>query len=400
MKFRVFVAALCLVLSAAILLLLPTGSSTQTQPSTTSPSIQLPTPPYKPTLPPEPGVVRIYCCNGQWLQVLNTLAAQYTSLYGTQVVLLQPEQDSCETTLQQLMAGEEAPGMLCLHSADQLLSWRESLLDLGDTALAAGLISADFGLYADDQLLAIPVGLEAFGLLCNAEVLSVALSRSDIYDLSSLSTAAQILKSNSTKAFPCTSLDTEDLLELANTESTADLRTFLNLYNANALSGGTAREQFLDGKCAFYLGGTWDYDALAADPDRALQPRNLDILPTFSAGALQYTFSTAWCVNAGIRQEDLDVTLHFLTWLITPGEDGAVPVDALQVLMPFRDASWYGTYLDKKVLHYMRQEPVTVQWTLRGREYSTLTVALQQYLVKPSDADWTNIIAYIAQLKT
>lgn len=399
MKFRVFVAVLCLVLSAAILLLLPTGFSPQTQPST-NPSLQLPTPPYKPTLPPEPGVVRIYCCNGQWLQVLDTLAAQYTSLYGTQVVLLQPEQDSCEATLQQLMAGEEAPGMLCLHSADQLLSWRESLLDLGDTALAAGLISADFGLYADDQLLAIPVDLEAFGLLCNAEVLSVALSRSDIYDLSSLSTAAQILKSNSTKAFPCTSLDTKDLLQLGITEDPAALRAFLDLYVANTHTSGQTLDRFLDGQCAFYLGGTWDYDLLTADPTRALQARNLDILPTFSASALQYTFSTAWCVNAGIRQEDLDATLQFLAWLVTSGEDGSAPVDSLQMLTPFADAAWYGTYLEKKVLGYMRSEPAALQWLQQGKESIPLSLALQGYINNPSDRNWSNVESNMSLPKT
>lgn len=399
MKFRVFVALASLVLSAAILLLLPAASSTP--PNPTAPSGQLPGPPDRTTAAPVPGVVRVYSCDPEQLAVLDTLAAQYADLTGAQVVVLGAQEDGCEASLSRLMAGEETPAMLCVHSQAQLQTWQESLFDLRGTALAAELVNSNFGLYAEDKLLGIAVDLQAFGLLMNAELLATkaALSRDDLVSLSALTTAAQILKSNSTKAFPCTTLDTDDLLQLACTDNTADLQKFLCLYNANSLTAGTPIDQFLDGKCVFYLGSSRDFVFLNDEAERVLQARNVDILPTYTAGALQYTFSSVWCVNGNVSQEDLDATLQFMTWMVTAGEDGIAPVDSLQMLTPFRAAGWYGTSLEKKLLSYMRKEPALVQWTLQGKQYSALAMALQQYVIKPSFEDWNNVIAYLAQLK-
>lgn len=392
MKHRILVALACVVLAAVILHLLPSAhpqvddptKPTQTMPSGTKPSVPQ-------TTPPDSAVaVRLYSCNGAWADALEVLAAQYTALTGTEVAVLRAQEDGCQQTLARLMESEDPPTVLCVHSQSQLESWKDSLLSLQDTALATALRADHFGLYLDGKLLAVPMDMEGFGLLLNAEILATkgALSRNDITDSQSLAMAVQILKNNSVKAFPTAQLDTAAALHLLLTGENAQLRSFLELYTANGQTSGDAQEQFRNGQCAFYLGGTWNYEALAEQEDQALRSRNLDIVPTYLAGSMQYVFSTAWCVNGSARQADVEETMAFLAWLVSAGEDGTVPVDSLQTLTPFAAGTWYGNQLEKKLLTYMETEPAQIRWAVDPGDYSKLLTSLDIYLQKRTDENW------------
>lgn len=402
MKQRILIAVVCVVLAAVILLLLPPAhpqvadptQPTQTRPTNTQPS----TPNTNPSA--DHTAVRLYSCNEAWTQALEALATQYTEQAGMEVVVLRPQEDGCQATLTRLMQSEDPPTVLCVHSQRQLESWKESLLDLQGTGFGDALCAASFGLYAEGKLMAVPMDLEGFGLLVNAEVLATkgALSRNDITDSQTLSMAVQILKDNSVKAFPAAQLDAAAALHLLLTGESAQVRTFLELYAANGHTSGDAQEQFRNGQCAFYLGGTWNYDALVAQVDQVLQVRNLDILPTYLAGSMQYIFSTAWCVNGSARQEDVDATLAFLAWLVSAGEDGTVPVDALQTLTPFSDGTWYGNQLEKKLLAYRKTEPAFVHWAVASDDYTKLLTSLEIYLQKRTSENWDFLQTILKQV--
>lgn len=390
MKNRIFVAVASLVLAAVILLLLPPADPQGTQHTDPSNTDHFTRPTGSSTDPSAGGSVRLYSCNEKWLEVLADLAAQYTALTGTEVVVLGPQEDDCQQTLALLMESEDPPTVLCVHSASQLEGWKNSLLDLKDTALAAALCADSFGVYADGKLLAVPMDLSGFGLMVNAQLLGTkgALSRNDITDSQTLAMAAQILRDNSAKAFPTAQFDAMTALCLLLFGDAGQTRSFLDLYLTNCHTSGEAQEQFLSGECAFYLDGTWNYKRLASQTEEGLRARDLDILPCYTAGGMQYIFSTAWCVNAAARQEDIDATLEFLTWLVSTGEGTAAPIDALQVLTPFADGAWYGNQLEKKLLGYMQTEPAVVCWTPTSGDYTDLMVALQAYMEDPSDAAW------------
>lgn len=407
MKHRILVAAASLVLAALILLLLPAGPNgpgAGTNPSgplspshNTQPSD---TPPVN-TQPSDSGVVRLYSCDDTIVTVFTELAAEYTALTGVEVVVLCQEPDGCQATLRRYMESEDPPTMLCVHSQSQLKDWKDTLLDLDDTALANALCNDGLGLRLDGKLLGIPAAVEGYGLLVNAELLGTkgALSRNDIFDLSSLTTAAQILKNNSVKAFPTAAATLQDAWYLLLGEDLESARAFIDLYLAGGSTTGDPLEQFLDGKAAFRIGGSWEYDMLASYTDTAFHVRNLDILPNYAAGAMQYVCSTVWCVNASARQEDIDATLAFLSWMVTAGEETAAPVDRLQTLAPFADAAWYGNQLEKKLRGYMQTEAAVLRWEDANAGDKRLLLALTAYMADNTDENWEALRLVVNMVK-
>lgn len=399
MKKRILVAVVSVVLAAVILLLLPVvfpQGHTPTDPNFTGQF----TKPTKPTNTAESSPVRLYSCNETWLAALEILAEEYTRQTGVEVLLLRPQTDDCQESLDRLMESEDQPTVFCIHSQNDLNQWQDRLLDLRDTTLQQALCAESFGLYLQEKLLAVPMDLEAFGLLVNLELLGTkgALSRKDITDSHALTMACQILKDNAFKAFPANKLDLVNALCLLQGSDADRLRSFLDLYAGNGSTSGTAQTQFQNGECVFYLGKTSEYARLTAQEDQALQVRNLDILPTYAAGGMQYLFSTAWCVNGDIPQAEIEATLAFLTWLVSAGEDGAAPIDALKILTPFADAQGYENQLEKKVLGYMKTESMQLQWQPTSGNYTNLMVALQTYLDKRSDANWAVLQTMLAQI--
>ena len=398
MRKRILVAVASVVLAALILLLLPASpdvpdiSTNPTDPTQTFPTTQPSGTTYPTTQPVDPGVVRLYSCDEGVRAVFAELATEYTALTGVEVVVLSQEDDGCQATLQRYMESEDPPTVLCVHSQSQLTQWQDTLLDLDDTALAQALCNDGLGLRLDGKLLAIPAAVEGYGLLVNAELLGTkgALSRNDIFDLSSLSTAVQILKNNSVKAFPTPAATLQDAWLLLMGEELDDARDFLDLYIANGNKSGDAREQFQSGMAAFFPGGSWEYEALATVENSDFHVRNLDILPNFTAGAMQYVCSTAWCVNASARQEDIQSTLAFLSWMVTAGEDAPAPVDRLQKLTPFADAAWYGNQLEKKLRGYMQTEAAVVQWK-NAEAGDRLLLALTDYMAENTDEKWETL---------
>ena len=281
MKQRIFVAVASLVLAALILLLLPPIHDPSPQPTvpTTIPTTQAPTT-QAPTTPPAPvGVVRIYSCDPAVRAVLTGLASDYTAQTGMAVEILAPAGDDCQASLQQLLAGENPPTAFCVHNRSQLEELASTALDLNGTDLAALLRNEGLTLRVDGQWLGIPMGLKAYGLLMNAELLaSLAQTRSDITDLTSLSTVVKILKDNSVKAFPTLTPTPELAGYLLGMQEPANARAFLDLYLTNSIKTGDALTQFLEGKVAFLPGGSWEYDTLASYTDQKFHIRNLDIL--------------------------------------------------------------------------------------------------------------------------
>lgn len=395
MKNRIWIAVIAVLLSAAVLLLLPPAHPADPEPTepSTPPTLQ------KPTRPPAPGAVRLYCCNGQWLTALQELAGEYKALTGTEVTILTPDPDGCQATLARHMVSEDPPTVLCVHTQEQLVRWQEVLLDLSDTELAAKLYSQAFGLCLEGKMLAVPVDVEAFGLLFNAELLATkaAQSRNDIVDMTTLATTAQILKNNSFTAFPSAQWDPADAAWLLSVGEVSDIRGFLELYLTYCAPSGDPLEQFLGGEAVFYLGGTWDFDMLMAEDQRSMEVRNLDILPTFSAGAMQYVSNMAWCVNGSVRQVDIDATMDFLNWMTTATEAATAPIDRLQTLAPFADATWYANQLEKRLRVYMRQEPATVAMDTVDVAPKVLLMALDAYLADPGEQTWNGLQLLLEQ---
>ena len=396
MKHRVYLLIVSILLSALILLLLPAPKQQApvlNVPSPTTPPATQPTTP--PTEPEEPSVVRFYCCDPAWAEVYGQLAAEYTAQTGTAVVIQTADGKPCQTALEEYMQGPNPPTVLCMHGREDFARWQDVLLDLQDTEVASKLCSSDFGMWSNGQMLAVAVDVEGFGLLLNAQVLSKTHTRGDINSLSSLKTAVKILKDSTVKVFGLVSFADGEVLRLLESGAAGDIREFLDIYRNHCDWENDAVQQFLKGNSVFYLGDTDDYALFADQPDSTLQIRDLDILPTFTAGAMQYICKTAWGVNGNVRPEDLEVTLDFLGWLVTAGENTAAPVDRLQVVTPFADAAWHSNHLENKLLTYMRTEAAVVQWECNNINNSQLLNALKKYIAEGTEENWAALAALL-----
>lgn len=389
MKQRILVAAASVLLAALILLLLPAY-----------PPAAPPTVPTEPTVPPTteplPTMVRLYSCDPESLPILSALAADYTEQTGVEVVVLTAGKTGCQAMLEMLMAGEHPPTILCLHGQKDLDRWQNDLLDLHQTPLAETLCADAFGFHGSGRLLAIPMELEGMGLLFNAQLLSVIMTRGDIQDYPSLVTAVQVLESNGLTAFAGVPHWTSVWLRLLHSSDLETMRAFMDLYMRNQIGKGDAKDQFMSGKTVFFLGTTADYNELSQHPDPVLEMMNLDILPACTSSGMHYICRTAWGINANAREEDREAALAFMQWLVTRTEDAPAPIDRLQTLTPFRDAAWYNNQLEKKLRSYMQTEAAVVVWDAKIADDRMLLMALDTYAKAPTDANWAAVTALLA----
>lgn len=388
MKTRILIAAISVLLAALILLLLPPATAPVPQPTdptrTDPPS----------TSAPAPGAVRLYSCSQETLPALTQLAADYTARTGVEVVVLTAGETGCMPMLEMLMQGENPPTILCMHRQQDLLKWQGSLLDLRGTALEAALCNPSLGFRTGEKLLALPIELEGMGLLSNRPLMSVVISRQDVLDMG-LRTSVQLLEMNGVTAFASVPHGMPVWLRLLQSSEGAAMRDFLDLYMDNQIGTGNPMDQFMSGKTAFFLGTTADYGQLSQQPNQELSLNEVDILPTGTGEGLHYLCKTAWGVNGNARAADVEASLDFLQWLVTATEESAAPIDQLQILVPFRDSTWYGNQLEKKLRNYMQTEAAVLVWDARIANDRPLMLALDAYTKNPNDENWNALMALL-----
>lgn len=377
---------------------LPTVPTTEptTEPTTTVPPTT--------TQPPRPGQVRFYSCNEAMLEKLVSLSVEYYTNTGVEVILMTPaEGETCQQALERYMMEEYAPTVFCIHTESDFYRYAYTLYELSGTTVANQLSSGDFGMYAEDHLLAIPVEVDWFGYIFNAEKLSIAgFSREEAFfrkDMSSYNAMSYIAAFLS-KPFgtPNLSVSTDDGLSslLATVFSDpAELRAFLDLQTGRHLSGNDPLPSFKNGKTIFYAGTTADFENVLS-----MGINNLDLLPAFTPdnSAMHYTCNHFWGVNQIVYAPDLTETLAFLAWMVTAQNGSSAPIDSLGMLSPYQDAVYAKNALEKLLRSYMQQEPALLVWEERCVDDEDMTdfcAAMVTYFLKPNDANWEEVKKYM-----
>ena len=397
----------------------PTTTPTTSQTPTTTPTVPPTTttvPPTTTTVPPPPGQVRLYSCDAALREVYAQLAVEYYKATGIEVILLAPaEAESCTDALARYMAADMPPTVFCVHEEATLQQYADRLYDFKGTAVAGKLYSADFGMYSEDKLLALPVAVDWFGYIYNTALLSkVSFSRKDFFrsDMSGYHSMARIVKyitsQNSTlgaNAFGQPALASAAREDLAYLMSTAfrdpkQLRSYLDLYVGNSGSTTDAMASFQNGKIVFYAGTTASFEkALVLGIDK------LELLPAFSDGsdAMHYTCDDFWAVAGTGYAPDIAETVAFLNWMVTKTEKAAAPIDRLGLLSPYKDATVAHNALEKLLRKYMQEEPVRLVWNSNGLAEEDMTAfcaALTAYYQKPGDATWAAVEALLKKENT
>ena len=391
MKKRIIIVAGCLVIALALCLtvaLIPEPEITIpglniTLRPTTKPTEPAPTEPTEPA--PE---VRIYLADNQKEDVMRQIAQAYTEATGVKVIVTQ--------------AAENAT-IVGMTDALAMSHWEDRLYDLTGTAVLSKLYSQEFAINSQGKAVAIAMDVTVYGLIYNSQLLAQAFgTRTDLESFLDLKVAVEHItsekNSNGFHAFTTGDFSSTTFAALlaGMSRDPAEIRSFVDLYMQNDTASGVALNNFLSGKSVFYVGGAWEYDQISS-----LGIHNLDILPLYTAGGGSFPCicSYYWGVNAQVAQRDLQVSLDFLDWLVTAGENGTAPVDGLGFFAPFRDAKASPNAFYRLVRRYLAEEPVQVMWSitpdLSEQDLATLAQALVDYNKNPTDENWAAVAAIL-----
>lgn len=389
----------------------PTHSTQPSQPSASvpAPSVTNPaTTPTESTLPPEPGKVVVYQCDPELAARWAALGKEYTGLTGIQVIVCATEEDGCSISRSEVLAQEDAPTIFCLHSQEDFAEFREYCFNFQGDPLLKELCRDIFTLSDGEGVWGVASNIESYGLIYNASLLArTGYTISDIKDYASLVNISQFITKNA-KALGCSAFTSPDLASTSHGSllcllaglhaSNSDLRSFWDLYADNCLSGTDGIQEFLNSQAVFYLGGTWDYEVLS--PLTELVANNLQMLPIYTSTdsenlGLFHSCTGYWCVNRNAREADIAASLDFLLWLVTAQGDAPAPVDSLQLLSPYKDATYYANPLEEIVREYLAEDLVSIDWnscdTLTTDQLEALGNVLKAYAAKPNDDNWAKV---------
>lgn len=390
------VAILAVVICLSVIFFRDIGPSGTTGPS--FPHISRPTgttssnDPTSPSFTDPEAVARLYLCGQEDPAAYEALAARYTAATGGQCEIVTGD-------LEALLENENAPTIFCTHSSDQAAHLAGYMLDLTGSAVMEALYSPDFALYREQIPVALPMDLEGYGIIYNASLLAQAgYTRSDITDFASLKAIVEHISADKKvlgfRPFCKADLGDTVLVEyLAGIPQTPQaVRSFFDLYIANSTTSGDPLTQFLAGKTVFYVGGTWQYDAISD-----IGINNLDMLPLYTAdgGSFQCVCQNWWSVNARAAERDIQASLGFLQWLVQADESGTAPVDSLGWLSPFADATAVSNSFQRLFRKYIATEEVSLRWNIvegmTAKELADLTAALASYAASPNDDTWAQV---------
>ena len=400
--------------AAIVLVVLLTQPKAPEVPPTTAPSTVPTQPTEPPTVPTEPaGEVRLYQCDPALAQKWNDLAQRYTAETGVKVTILTAGGD-CASSLPTYMEGDGAATIFCLHHAQDLTKWKDACLDLTGSAIANALHQDIFALKDGEAILGVAGNIESYGIIYNSKLLARAgYTASDIQDFASLKNAVQNITANK-RSLGFSAFASPDLTDTSHgallcllaglSEDDSVLRNFWDLYISNNVRSGAALTQtnrndslndFLSGKAVFYLGGTWDYEALSQ-----IEDYYLGMLPVYTGEeqgnlGLHHSCTNYWCVNAQSSELDQAASLDFLAWLVTAGESTPAPVDYLELLTPYVDTKHTGNPLGQLVLDSMEKDQNSINWNscdeLSPELLAQFGQALATYTKKPNDENWEAI---------
>ncbi len=332
------------------------------------------------TTPKEPvAQVRVMNPDPSRSAAWERLAAEYSQRTGVEVLVL-GNFDPRTPTLYPVTSADELDASQCM--------------DLSGTAAFAQLADMGLALVVDGKYCGIAAEIDCFGLIFNENLLAEMATPEEISDITSFTGLVQGIADKGYTPFAGRGLDDGVATRLASIPGS--IRSLAQLWVAHSSSNPESApiDRFLNGEAVFYLGSTDEYDTIIAGGIEAV-----GILPIYQdldganyrQQSLCVTASRYWCVTTDANEEDVAATLAFLDWLVTPGEDGQVPVDELEILAPYRQATYYANPLEAT----LRQDLHSGKGLLICRHLTEpplgFTEALMVYAQNPTDENWDKV---------
>ena len=421
---------LALALSAAMALSLLAGCGGGDKPANNPGSANNPSSAGTPTGGGETG--RVYWLNfkPELDETAQQLATDYTAKTGVPVQVITAASGTYQQTLTAEMDKSAPPTLFNIGNSAGVADWGEYAMDLTGTAIANELSTDAYNLYdAAGKLVSIGYCYECYGIIVNPDLVQKAGHTMDeIKDFASLKAVVEDIHANAaTLGFDAfTSCDMDDSSSwrftghMANLEyyyeqegttwtecpatiSGKYLDNFKNLYDLcinNSLTapsdlatgGHDAAQEFMDGKAAFTVQGSWEYAKYApAVPNATMIPYYCGVSGEEKAG-LNCGTENCWAVNANVSEADQKATIDFMVWLVSDPDAAGKMVEQLGVL-PYKSAPESANGFLADAAEYTANGCYVMNWATNYQpnvdEYRRgLVAALNQYNANQSDANW------------
>ena len=438
---------LSLILAGAMLLSLGACSSEQApaeKPAETPAApVETPAAPATPAAPTETPAApeakgEVYYLNFKPEQdeAWQALAKAYTDETGVPVTIVTAASNTYEETLMSEMAKSNPPTMFHVNGPIGLLNWSDYCLDLSGSDLYGELTSDGYALKNGDEVKAMAMAIESYGIIVNKTLLAEAgYSIEDITNFESLKAIAEDITARSSElgfaAFSSAGMDGSSnwrfQTHLANLpiyyEYEADginsteaikgtyLDNYKNIFDLyinnstcapaelSAKTGDDSRNEFLNKQAVFFQNGSWEYanlvgEGLFTDDDLAMIPIYIGVEGEENQGICAGT-ENYWCVNSQASEDNIKATLDFMYWCVT-SETGlnGMCVD-MGFVLPFAKGLEATNLFMRQNDEMAKAGKTPVRWdfpTIPGQTWKdNLATALTAYTA--GTGDWDGVVS-------
>lgn len=363
-------------------------------------------------------------------ETAQELAKTYKDKTGVDVQVITAAAGTYKQTLTAEMDKNAPPTLFVIGNSEGVQEWGDYALDLTGTAIANELNTDAYNLYdANGKLVSIGYCYECYGIIVNPDLVTKAgHSMDEITNFDGLKKVVEDIHANAATlgfdAFTSCDMDGNSSWRftghMANLEyyyeqegatwtecpatiSGKYLDNFKNLYdlcinnsltapNELATGGHDAAQEFMDGKAAFTVQGSWEYAKYApAVPNATMIPYYYGVAGEEKAG-LNCGTENCWAVNANVSEADQKATIDFMVWLVSDPDASAKMVEQLGVL-PYKNAPESSNGFLADAAEYTANGCYVMNWATNYQPdvdnyRAALVAALNQYNSDQSAANW------------
>ena len=364
-------------------------------------------------------------------EVLQNVAKMYTEETGVEVKVVTAASDTYGQTMNSEMDKSAPPTIFVMTNQADIDTWQDYCLDLKDAAITRELNTDAYELFGSDgKLAAIGYCYECYGIIVNPDLLEKAgHSVDEIRDFASLKAVVEDIHARAGElgfdAFTSSDMDgssnwrfTGHLVNAAYFYESRDdggwpecpssikgtyMDNYKDLYDLCinnstvaptelANGGHDAQNEFNTGKAAFYVNGSWEYEAIkGAVPNATMIPYYCGVAGEEKAG-LNCGTGSYWAINAKASEADQQATMDFMVWCVTDPEASRMLVDTFGV-MPYKKSAESTNGFLAAANEYTNNGCYNMEWVTNYQpnvdEYRAGVVsAMNQYNADQSDANW------------
>lgn len=366
-------------------------------------------------------------------EVLNNVAKMYTEKTGVPVKIVTAASGTYSQTLNAEMGKSEAPTIFNVGNQAGVRDWTDYALDLTGTPIANELNTDAYNLYDENgKLVSIGYCYECYGIIVNPDLVEKAGHTMDeITNFETLKAVVEDIHARAGElgfdAFTSCDMDgssswrftghmanleyfyeqkDDPWTECPATLTGAYMENFKNLYDLcinNSLTspkelatgGHDAAQEFMDGKAAFTVQGSWEYAKYSEKvPNAVMIPYYCGVEGEEKAG-LNCGTENCWAINGKVSEDDQKATMDFMVWCVTDPEASRMLVDTFGV-MPYKSAAESTNGFLADANEYSNNGCYVMNWATNFQpnvdEYrAALVSALNAYNADQSDANWANV---------